>query len=333
MPLLCGTCPAKDCQDRDDQSRACLPSSLQSGRAAALTHSSPRLPILLDQLDDFAIPPALPSPSEQPLPLYLPQIDPDMAVASRVPDTAALTLRRFISRGGREYGSGIRRAQKLRSMGARTLVLVLVAFDDQLEAVARDPTRFLDAVQEAGFDLVIGPAFSIYTGRSPLERNANRSRNLAIYAEIVGRVVAAIPSVGYADTREAEYAARWIARLQLTSVFVDYQSVEHEWDEAREALSALAASDFLRRIVVNGVAHPQRVIDLRRAVPHLPLIITNSHALQLARSHRDYVRLETGSYARVKSPAPPPEIFRHLCAFYAAEPMAYEVTAAQYALL
>src|SRR5690606_15364662 len=178
--IACSLCPVEDCPDRLVPNRACDQVELQSTSTAALTHLSPQLPALLNELDDFRIPSRFPQLPIIPLPGYVPQVEPASRLVSRMPRVVALTLSEFVSRHGRSYRGGIRKAQWLRSQGASTVVLVGTSSDQQLEAVWKTRSSFLDAVRLAGIDLVLGPAFSIYLNRPPLERVANRARSLAM---------------------------------------------------------------------------------------------------------------------------------------------------------
>ncbi len=317
--IACELCPVGSCAQRDDPGRACDNVDVQSPDEGALTHLSDGLPALLSQLDDFRVPDWIPSQSRRPLPPYIPQIQPRTRLLSHSPRTAALTLSEFVSARGRSYSGGVHAARSLREGGAATLVLVGTAPDPVLEAVWRRFTAFVDAVREAAIDLVLGPALSIYVGRLPIERNANRSRNLALFRELREAGLEAIPAVGFVDDRDASHVAGWLTRLGVHSAFVDLQSADTagSWCVAREAVAVLAAeASALDRLIVNGVAEPARVIDLVDAARPLALTLTNGNAFQLARSGHDYFRAPQRLVKR-RSAHPPAHIFENLSRFYA----------------
>ena len=165
---------------------------------------------------------------------------------------------------------------------------------------------------------MLGPAFSIYVGRPPLERLANRSRNLDLYRCLNDAGIQAIPAVGFVDMADAAFVGGWLARYGLHSIFVDLQSADAaaSWNHVREALPALIErATSLERIVINGVAQPARVIELARLTEPLELVLTNGNAFQLARSGYDYfVRGE--KLAKRRSAARPIQVFANLASFY-----------------
>lgn len=245
-------------------------------------------------------------------------MDPHSPLLAEMPRAVALALSEFISPKGRSYGSGITKALKIRNQGASTVVLVGTSTDPQLEAVWNDPERFITALHAAQVDIVLGPAFSIYLGRPPLERNANRSRNLALYSHLVEAGIPAIPAVGFIDEVDAAFVGEWVASLGLQSVFVDLQSADSgaNWELVCETIPVLVERGIsIERIVINGVAKPNRVVDLARLTKPLDLVLTNGNAFHLARSRRDY-RTDGDEYVKQLSTAPPPQLFEHLACFY-----------------
>lgn len=318
LGLACPGCPVEDCPDREDAARACPEVEYQIPDLAGLTHWSDDLPALLDQLCDFRLPDNLPQASAQALPPYVPQIEPHSPLLDKMPGTTGLTLSEFISPKGQSYDSGITKAHKIRTQGAATTVLVGTSTDPQLEAVWRDPPAFLKALRTAEVDIVLGPAFSIYLGRPPLERHANRSRNLYLYRCLNEAGIPAIPAVGFVDEYDAALVGEWVARLGLRSIFVDLQSADTHanWDLVCKTIpTLLGRGTSLQRLVVNGVAKPNRVVDLARLTKPLDLVLTNGNAFHLARSRRDY-RVDRDKYIKQPSTAPPPQLFANVSSFY-----------------
>ena len=274
--------------------------------------------MILDQLNDFALPHHLPQTSPLALPPYLPQIEPRTPLLDRVPRATALALGKFVSPHGQSYAAGIARAHLLRKHGASVVALVGTSLDPQLEAVWKEPRAFINALHQAKVDIVLGPAFSIYVGRPPLERLANRARNLYVYQRLDEAGIQTIPAVGFVDVVEATSVGDWVAGFGLRSIFVDLQSANDRvsWNHVHEALPALIArATSLELIVINGVAQPTRVIELARLTEPLELVLTNGHAFQLARSGRDYC-LKGKGFVKQRSAARPIQVFANLARFY-----------------
>ena len=316
--LACALCPAQDCPDRDDAGRGCRQVELQAPDRAALTHLSPVLPAILDELDDFRLPDRLPQASAQVLPPYVPQIEPRTPLLDRVPRTTALALGRFVSSRGTSYTAGIERARLLRELGASVVVLVGTSKDPQLDVVWKEPLAFINALRAARVDIVLGPAFSVYVGRPPLERLWNRSRNLMLYQCLSEAGIQTIPAAGFIDAADAAFVGDWAGRYGLQSIFVDQQSADDlsSWNEVRQALpSFIARATSLRRIVINGVGQPGRVIELSRLTKPLELVLTNASAFHLARSRLDYFA-KNERLVKGRSGAPPTQLFANLARFY-----------------
>ena len=307
-----------DCPDRGIVGRACDQVELQGEKRSALIHLSDSLPAFLDELDDFRLPSLLAQASDRALPPYIPQIEPRTPLLRAVPGTAALALSKFVSRKGRSYAAGIERARLLRERGASVLALVGTSLDPQLEAVWKEPEVFISALQQAEVDIVLGPAFSIYLDSTPLERCANRSRSLDVYRRLREAGIDAIPAAGFVDAFDAAHVGGWVSRYRLRSIFVDLQSADapKSWGEVRAALPELISrAPSLERVVINGVAHPPRVFERARLTAPLELVLTNANAFQLARSRRDYfVRGER--FVKQRSASQPVELFWNLARFY-----------------
>ena len=291
---------------------------LQAPRRAALTHLSPHLPALLDELDDFGLPEDVPSASQRPLPTYVPQIEPNTPLLTSMPRAVALTLGDFVSPGGQSYIAGINRARRVRNGGASVVVLVGTSFDAQLEAVWKDPFRFIASLENAGVDIVLGPAYSIYHGRPPLERLANRSRSLSLYRTLSEAGIQAIPAIGMIDATDAAFVGDWVASYGLESIFVDLQSASDEasWKLVRESLPTLISrARSLKRIAINGVANPARVIELACLTEPLVLVLTNANAFQLARAGYEYCIVDE-RLQKKRTASEPTEVFERLSRFY-----------------
>lgn len=249
---------------------------------------------------------------------YIPQVEPYTPLLKKVPCATALTLSKFVSLGGQSYDGGIKRARMLRELGASTVVLVGTSVDKRLEAVFKDPLRFVDALTDAGVDIVLGPAFSIYRGRPTIEWLANRSRNLQLYRTLHEAGVQAVPAVGFIDSKHADFVAGWVEDYGLSSVFLDLQSADDDetWHHVCKALPAfISRATVIRRLVINGVAHPARVAELGQLTEPLDLVLTNGNAFQLARSGHDYFLVD-GALRKLQTTARATEVFDSLFNFY-----------------
>ena len=206
----------------------------------------------------------------------------------------------------------------VRELGASAVILVGTSKDPQLEAVWKDPLAFVKALRKAEIDVVFGPAFSIYLGRLPIERLANRARNLRLFRCLSDAGIQTIPAVGFVDAVDATRVGEWVAACGLRSVFVDLQSADTpaHWNLVREALPALIAEGTsLKRIVINGVGQPARVIELARLTEPLDLVLTNQSAFQMAGSRHDYF-FKGEKLVKQPSSATPPQLFANLLRFY-----------------
>lgn len=135
--------------------------------------------------------------------------------------------------------------------------------------------------------------------------------------------IQAIPAVGFVDARDAAFVGNWVARYGLRSIFVDLQSAgaPKSRDHVRESLPALIArATSLDRIVINGVAQPDRVIELARLTEPLELVLTNGNAFQLARSGHDYFWVDR-RLRKLQTTAPRTQVFNALFDFYGAAAM------------
>lgn len=297
--------------------RACDPVAIQHRGCGALNHLSPGLPRLLDQLNDFALPTHVHCLAVGALSPYIAQVKPDTGFPCRMPRTAAITIGEFISKGGRSYSAGLSSALALRARGAQVTVLVGTSRDAQLEAIWQRTEDFVNAVKTAKFDLVLGPAYSIYVGRSPIEHAANRARNLAVNAALTDAGIRAVPAVGFVDAWDAERAGAWLKTLGMRTVFVDLQSADSptSWSAVRAAIPVLLSSGAIDRLIINGVSHPGRVREMAGLTRPAELILTNGSAFQLARIQRDYF-VDGSRLLRKRSGASPEQIFAHLSQYY-----------------
>lgn len=307
----------RDCPERGDDLRACECVELQQVGQCALNHLSPGLDPLLLALDDFSIPARLPTPYVGPLPPYIPQLVRRVEFPERLPAVVGITLGEFVSTNG-SFAGGINAAERLRARGATDIVLVGTSLDPQLEIVWRRSQEFLIALRRAGIQTVLGPAFSVYVGRPPIERLANRSRNLSMYKMMVEEGFNAVPAVGFVDAPDSEHVAGWIASRSLHTVFVDLQSTESQrsWSLVRSALPLLVLLGGASRIIVNGVAHPDRVRELAGLISPAQLIITNAGAAHTARLGQDYFRDARGLLVKRKTAARSERVFWNLAHYY-----------------
>ena len=248
----------------------------------------------------------------------MPQADPQSKLFRRYPRVAALTLSNFISAHGISYVGGINRARKLRNGGASLVILVGTSKDLPLEAVWTKPLNFVNALRRAQVDLVLGPAYSIYVGRPPLERLANRSRNLWLYRFLSDAGIQVVPAIGFVDVVDATRVGEWVAGYGLEAIFIDLQSADSlkSWGTLRKALPAfIACATSIERIVVNGVAQPSRVIELASLTSPVELILTNGCAALLAGAGYDFYPMGD-QFVRQQSAARPNQIFENMVRFY-----------------
>ncbi|MCC7365285.1 MAG: hypothetical protein IT303_13040 [Dehalococcoidia bacterium] len=279
--------------------------------------SRQELGALLSDLDDFSVPTELPTPYLGPLPPYIPQLVRRVNFPERLPASVAITLGEFVAKSG-SFRGGVNAVERLRARGAEEVILVGTSLDPQLEAAWQRPQQLLEGLGAAGIKTVLGPAFSLYTGRPPIERMANRARNLSMYARIIQGGFDAVPAVGFVDARDAEHVAGWIASRGLHTVFVDLQSAEsrRSWAHVRAAIPLLVHRGGLARLVVNGIVHPDRIRELATLAKPADLVVTNAGAAHTARLGEDYFRDGRGLLVKRKTRERPERVFWNLAHYY-----------------
>ena len=123
--------------------------------------------------------------------------------------------------------------------------------------------------------------------------------------------------MGFTNLEEARHSGEWVNRLGFNSVFVDLQSADRRWDLVRESLPVfIDAADSLVQIAVNGVAKPDRVVELRELVGTLALVLTNGNSFHMSVGGEDYARDAAGDYNKTRSYAAKEDIFVNLNQFY-----------------
>lgn len=152
------------------------------------------------------------------------------------------------------------------------MVLTLVGPDPAIEGLwtRQWSGRLWEAVARAGFDLVIGPNYSVYGDQPRFEHRLNIKRSLlaALRLRLLG--VPAVPSVYAWRLEDVDALGRWARSAGLDAAAVNMQTFRsaREWTRALAIL--LALRDALPpgvRWFFPGVASKARVETLRGLFP------------------------------------------------------------------
>ncbi|MDI3297645.1 MAG: hypothetical protein QJR08_00585 [Bacillota bacterium] len=128
----------------------------------------------------------------------------------------------------------------------------------------------LDGIARAGFDVVVGPNYSIYGDQPRFEHRLNLKRSLLFAARLRMRRIPAIPAIYVWRDEDAEALAAWAweAGLEALAIVTETFRARREWEAflARYGrLRSLLPSGV--RWVFIGVGSKERIITLRELFP------------------------------------------------------------------
>lgn len=233
-------------------------------------------------------------------PDYLPQVDPWTTPASIRAGVVAISLARWMKRGGWHLRSSKTMAERLRLGKNARLILLLFGQDELLEALWADRWRFLDALRVLRPDIVVGPGLSVWPSRPALEQRYAQTRGLRFFGLIQDRGFDAVPVVDWGRAKDREAWADWLARNPVTNIAVDLQCLG---SSLRPYLAELA--DLRARLqsnpslLVNGLAREPRFSELMRVWPEATF--TSDPIAVAAHGHTSRARPD-GSTTRVRVP-------------------------------
>ena len=168
---------------------------------------------------------------------------------------------------------------------ATKVILAITGSDRDLASLSQFPRRFVQSVHEAKFDLVLGPAFSVWDGDPPWHNSIEAIRSARWSSALAQRGIPVIPAVVAYQSWELEAYVRAInANHTIKTVWVDLQTVPNGRRPWRRAIAELDSLLHGLRpgvsLIVYGVADPTRVRELRSR-PQIVAVI-HSRAFMLS---------------------------------------------------
>ncbi len=196
------------------------------------------------------------------------------------------------------------------------LALEFYVEDRVLEGFWANRRSIIEALTGLGFDLILGPSFSVWYDHSRFEQLVQQRRAFIAYHEFLEAGLPAIPDVGWSLFEpDGRRWAGWInsqPRLRAVSLFCDGRKVHASRRALRETVEDIAL--FHRAVrpdvafMLGGVHAPERLAAYRHAAPGRRLTICNGMAYALAQRRR---RLGCGDERIARSAR---ECFLHNCA-------------------
>jgi hypothetical protein len=188
----------------------------------------------------------------------VPSFGPSLAIGSDYPSMAseALRLRDVI----RELRAG--------SANLHSAVAVLHGSDSQLRRLARSEGSIGPRLRERGVAVVVGPGFSTWWASSPFDSLVMTAYS-AHFAVVLARSLPSIPTVVWRTGRDLERWTTWLSQKRVQAFAVDLGTLRHQrpWRWAMEGVSfmseQLASSGSAPRLIVNGPATIERLVDVR----------------------------------------------------------------------
>ena len=174
------------------------------------------------------------------------------------------------------------------------LALEFYVEDRVLEGFWANRQPIIAGLSGLGFDLILGPSFSVWYDHSRFEQLVQQRRAFIVYHELVEAGLPAIPDVGWSLFEpDGRRWARWInsqPQLRAVSLFCDGRKVHASRRALRETVEDIAL--FHRAVrpdvafVLGGVHAAERLAAYRRAAPGRRLTICNGMAYALAQRRR-----------------------------------------------
>lgn len=163
------------------------------------------------------------------------------------------------------------------------LVLLLFGKDKFLERLWNHRRRFLPELADAGFDLIVGPSYSLWEPRPRPEHLYALKRSLLIFEALQTLGAPIIPRVAWSVAKDAERLASWAADSPaLSHVGIDLTTYcgVHAYAEQLELLERFDRLSGARlSYLVNGPSKLDRVQALYEAVSPERIHIANSRAI------------------------------------------------------
>lgn len=291
-------CPVSDCGEAES-ALGCGPEPL-----VGLLH--PNAPDFLDRLAevngfDLSLTQARPQTALT-LPDYLVQVDPWAAKGVALPSTVAITLSRWMRRGGIKSRSALSLRERLGLPASTNVVVLLIAPDHLLERAWAERVDLIETLSRWEPSAVVGPGLSMWSGRSALEHLYAQTRIVRFLELLQDAGLPVIPDVNWVRSHEAERWATWLTSNPINNIAVDLQAIGIGLQAyLRELASFRGALVSPPSLLVNGIASARDIASMCRVWPEatftsdvIPLV-ENGHFTRPARD---------GSPKRVKASAP-----------------------------
>lgn len=239
------------------------------------------------------------------LPDYLPQVDGWSTPPELRSGTVGLGLARLMNHSRWPLRSRKSLAQRMRLTEGSHVVLLLAAKDRDLERkVWPDRIRLMDALSIWAPEIVITPGFSVWPGRSALEHRYAQVRDIRMLSLLRDRGFVAVPTIGWARSRDLDEWASWLIGNSVANIAVDAQCTGHQFAATVTQLSEFRArfeARFERApdLLVNGLTATHQFAKVLAVWPNATF---TSDAVALPASGRSRTTRVDGKHVRVRHP-------------------------------
>lgn len=306
----CGTCPHQ--MDCDVPSAPCPP--LKPFRDEVDTRMiSPINPHLQHWIDSVGgnldLDVRFPDTPLPALPDVLPAVARKLAGPPASIPMVAITLSRVLSASGSfRYPSREHLLDAYRLPPATKLVLVCVEKDPPLEHLWKNGTQRGQALYRRiaafGFSAAIGPNYSVFLRRSPLEHRVNYKRALIVAANLSQAGLPTVPHVYAAGPRARDRVVEWLKRHpHISTIAREVQTTKNDPNFYDAVVTTQRIVDDVGRplhVIFVGPISKARVDLLLRMFPRFSVV--SSSAAMLAANHR-VLTLDEGRLKRTLDPA------------------------------
>ena len=275
---ICKTCPARPVCGAEASEFAC-PDDPSSEKLQFQAHpQNPHIDSLLSDLGGFDYPSLKCEVTIPTLPKVIPIIRGSGIAGSLFGLWVGITTKGVIRRDG-----SFRNADEMRkalglSVGQRMLLSCHVR-DQDLDTLWAQRPWSIEHLIRADFDLVLAPGFSVWRDNFRLDQLAAIRKSALTFQELCANGIATIPHFSGLTDHDWRRAGYWLAaHPEIEVACLDFQRSRDEksWQEE------LAAARILRdsagrdlKWVVNGVATPRRLIQLRELLGDFTLLTSD----------------------------------------------------------
>jgi hypothetical protein len=217
------------------------------------------------------------------LPRYIPRVEPRRGFL--VPESIQ-TVAVPIDRAG-AVGAILTAAEVKTKFGLADSTRIVLSFhqaDRVLETRWANRALVCEQIALAGYDLVLAPGYSVWSGDPFIHAQRNRNRSIRYYEMLALRGVPAVLHVSWRNYRGVEDWCEVLKDHRIGIICIDLQIWKQasDWSlTAMHELRALASGlDGACEVIVNGVSHERRLRLLGEIFGHIHLV--NSTAFNRA---------------------------------------------------